>query len=97
METIHFFTFPTMYLSPNTMAEGEIYKFMIQATQPNGLKAYAYVSFLTNISPICPNPLAIAPLNGTTLETVFEMFIDMCNDPDLDLPLKYTFGITKNN
>ena len=94
---IHSFTFPTMYLSPNTMAEGEVYTFMIQATQQDGPKANAYVSFLTNISPICRDGLAITPSNGRALTTVFELSIDMCSDPDLDLPLTYTFGITKNN
>ena len=93
---MHSFTFPTMYLSPNTMTEGEIYKFMIQATQSDGPKAYAYVSFLTNISPACKNPLAINPSNGTALTTVFKTSIDMCTDPDLDLPITYTFGITRN-
>ena len=78
------------------MAEGEIYKFMIQATQSDGPQAYAYVSFLTNISPVCQDPLTINPSNGVALTTVFRMSIDMCTDPDLDLPLTYTFGITRN-
>ena len=70
---------------------------MIAALQTNSMSAYAYVTFIANMAPVCESNMSIVPSTGLALNTYFDFSIDSCADPDLDFPLIYRFNIITEN
>ena len=85
--------YPVLFLAQNTLSRGIYYSFMISALQLNCNSANAYATFITNMAPVCGSSMSIVPSIGLALNTYFDFSINLCTDPDQDLPLLYRFKI----